>query len=76
MEEEKKSKAKIISDAICGIVMLLCVISYVIVGLFAQIWHPTWIILVGGAVFCGILSIICSTITGIKEVNEKENKNK
>lgn len=74
MEEKTTYKSKVICDAICGILMLLCIISYICVGLFAKVWHPTWIILVGGAVACGIIGIINSTVINMKEVNNKSTK--
>lgn len=41
--------------AVCGIVMLSCIIIYLWIGALLSLWHPYWIIVAGGAVFCGIL---------------------
>ncbi len=71
-----RSKAKIICDAICGIVMLLCIITYVVIGICTNIWHPYWIIIVAGGVFCGILGIVGNTMSSLKEIKQKDENNK
>jgi len=35
---------KDISGKVTGIVALLCVITFILVGFIAHTWHPTWII--------------------------------
>ncbi len=46
------------TGAICGIVMLVCIITYLIVGAFFSLWHPLWILLVVGAFVCSVIGII------------------
>lgn len=41
--------------AVCGTIMLLCIICYLLLGALASLWHPMWIIIVSGAVACGII---------------------
>lgn len=38
----------------CGIVILLCIIVYLLLGSISNLWHPYWIILILGLTFCGI----------------------
>lgn len=50
------------SGSICGIVMLLCVSVYVVLGAFFNLWHPLWIIPVAGGFSCGIIAMIAEII--------------
>ena len=77
----RKSKAQIISDACCGVLMLVSILVFLFVGIFADTWHPTWIILPSSGILCGIISIIVSTYTSLKvtdapkvEQEKKEDK--
>lgn len=71
----KNKKAKIISDAICGIVMLLGIIVYLILGFTIKFWHPGWLIIVCCSLACGIISIITNMVFDIKNVNQEEKPN-
>lgn len=46
------------SGAACGILILLCIITYLLLGVFTSLWHPLWIIVVVGALFCGIIGAV------------------
>lgn len=46
------------TGAACGIIMLTCIIAYLCVGAFAELWHPGWVIVVGGAIICAITGAI------------------
>lgn len=70
----KKSKAQIISDAFCGVLMLVSILVFLFVGIFTEVWHPTWIILPASGIFCGIVSIVVSTYTNLKKENEQPNQ--
>ncbi len=72
MKDENKSKASIILDAICGILMLISILTYVIIGLVAQVWHPTWIIIVAAGFACGVMGIINDAVTKIKSQNKSD----
>lgn len=39
----------------CGIIMLSCVITYLFLGAFLELWHPLWIVFVCGGVACTIV---------------------
>ena len=69
----KKEKAIIISDAICGIVVLLSVFVYLVLGFTINWWHPGWIIVVGACMVSAILSIVTNMIIELKK-SESENK--
>lgn len=68
-----KNKIKIISDAICGVLMLLAILAFVLIGVFSGVWHPTWIILVIASVADGVISIIVGACV---KVNKKSTSNK
>lgn len=70
----KKSKVKIISDAICGILMLLSILTYIVLGITIGWWHPGWCIIVGTAFVCGIISIATNTKEDLDELKEEKPK--
>lgn len=75
----EKHKARVISDAICGILMLASIMTYILIGLFVpNAWHPYWIIIVATAVLVGIISIIVNTYVSLhkEEPKAKENTKK
>ena len=74
MGKKTKSKTSIILDACCGILMLVCIMAYVLIGIIAKVWHPTWIIVVAGAFVCAIIGIVKDTIANIKSVDQAKNE--
>lgn len=46
------------TDGICGIIMLASVIAYLLCGGLCAWWHPHWIIVVGGAIVCGLVGAV------------------
>lgn len=48
---------------ICGIVMLVCIITYISLGAFLNLWHPYWIIVVVGVLVCGVLGPLGKIVT-------------
>lgn len=68
-------KAKIITDCICGCIILFSVLAYLLVGFLAKIWHPTWLIIVGGVFICCVIGIIVDTIYRLKNPDlEQDNE--
>ncbi len=55
----------------CGIIMLVCVSVYLILGITLNLWHPSWIIFVIGGCVCGILAPIGNLL--IAKNNSKNN---
>lgn len=71
----KKTKAQVICDAFCGILMLVSIMAFVLIGIFAHIWHPTWVIIVCSALVCGIVAIAVNTYSSLhREENIEEDK--
>ena len=58
-----------VTGAICGIVMLSCIIAYLLLGAMSNLWHPMWMIVVCGAVASGIIGA-----TGEAIAAKKRNK--
>ncbi len=55
------------TGAACGLIMLTCIIVYLCVGAFAELWHPGWVIVVGGAIICAITGAIGGIFTHNKK---------
>ena len=72
----RRTKAQIISDAVCGVLMLVSLLEFILVGIFANVWHPTWIVIPCSGLVCGIISIIVNTYTNLhkKEIADTEDK--
>ena len=69
----RKPKSQMISDAACGVLMIVSILVYLLIGVIANIWHPTWIIVVSAGLICGIISICVSTFNNIKKGKETNN---
>lgn len=70
----KKNNLKLISDAICGCLVLISVLVYVILGLAIGWWHPGWVIIVGAAIVSGIISIVTGAIVASKAQDEPKKE--
>ena len=71
-KEVKVNSAK--RNVLLGVVLSVAVvallaITYVIIGVVAHVWHPTWLLIVGG-IFAGLLVIFA--LVGIKAVKNKK----
>ena len=55
--------------------MLLSIVIYLIIGFVTNIWHPSWISVVVGAVLSGIISIVANSISDIKKLDANQNQN-
>ncbi len=44
--------------AICGTLMLISLITYLILGAIFSLWHPYWVIIVFDGVLCGFTGIV------------------
>ena len=64
------AKRNVLLGAIVAVaIVLLLSLTYVLVGALAHIWHPTWLIMVGG-IFLGVC--VALTLVGIKAVKNKK----
>ena len=66
-----KSKLRIVTDAICGILFLLSMLVYILVGVFTGVWHPTWVIILCTCIACAVISIISNAVINYKKKNNK-----
>jgi len=46
------------TDAVCGILMISCIIVYLFIGAVLFLWHPYWLIVVIGALSCGVIGAL------------------
>ncbi len=76
MSKENKTKAEIIGGACCGILMLVCVIVYLILGMTLNFWHPGWLIPACGGISCGIIGIVSGTISDLKKLKNSHDDEK
>ena len=62
-KRRKRSRAaERVNEVICSVVMTIASFSYVLYGLLAGVWSPTWVIFIVGAGICAISSIITEAI--------------
>ncbi len=73
--EKKKTLANVVSEALSGIIMIICVLVYLILGFTINFWHPGWLIIVGGALSVGIMNIIVNAVNDAKNL-KKDNEDK
>lgn len=57
--------------AICGFIMLVCIIVYFVLGAILNLWHPLWIIPAVGAFMCAVVGTIGEIFN-----YKRNNKNK
>lgn len=77
MNNQKETKAQIIGGAICGCLMILSVIVYLIVGLTTNLWHPCWLIPACSGLTCGIIGVVTNTIAKLNNIkNDDQNTEK
>ena len=77
MSEQRKSKIQIIGGAVCGCLMIVSIAIYLFLGITIGFWHPGWLIPASAALACGVVGIVCDTITKlnlIKTQNENSDK--
>ncbi len=72
--EKRKTLTNIISEALSGIIMIVCVLIYLILGFTINFWHPGWIIIVGGGLSVGILNIILNAVHDAKNLKKDEKE--
>lgn len=70
----RKSKARIISDAICGVVLLCAILAFILIVAFTGKWHPTWVILPCAIVFVSIVTIVVNALNRVQTDKDKDVK--
>ena len=61
------------TGGVCGIVMLVCIITYLIIGVTLNLWHPYWIICACGGLTCGVIGSVGNLFT-YKNKNKYKDK--
>lgn len=56
-------KARNISDALCGSIMLIATAIFLILGLVYGKWHPSWVVFPIGGILCGVVSTIVGSLS-------------
>ncbi len=75
-DEEVKTVAEKICGIVCGIVMFASLLTYLLLGAIANLWHPYWVIVPTGALACGIIGVIgdvCNPLKREKKFSKGEN---
>lgn len=73
--DRKKSKSEILGSSFGGFIMLSCVIAYLCMGFAANLWHPGWIVFLGGITLCTFLGSIFSNDGGRDDENDRYQPN-
>lgn len=55
------------TGSVCGIIIVSCIIAYLIASVFTGLWHPLWVIVVGGA-------LTCSVVGGLGDIFTRKKK--
>lgn len=59
----RKNKTQIICDSVCGVLMLLSILVFLVVGVIVpSVLHPLWVIIPSAGLISGIISIICNCV--------------
>lgn len=59
-----------LKDALCGTVMLSATAIFLLLGFLKNWWHPAWVVFPVGGILCGIIS----TLMGVKDGNDRDDK--
>lgn len=65
-DDGPKTKADLVCMCICASVFLLGVLSYLIVGVCTEKWHPYWIIAAISPLCCGIVGVLFELFSPVK----------
>ena len=49
---------QLLIDKVCSIILLISIIIFLIAGFVFNLWHPGWVVIVFGSIFCVLASII------------------
>ena len=74
MKEELK-KMRLLNERIIGAVAapvaLLSILAYLLCGFLGGIWHPTWLIFVGGVVIIAVTAVVADAVIGVSNQQKK-----
>lgn len=63
----EKSKAGRISEGICGCIMLLATVIFLIWSFMTNRWDISWIVFPVGGILCAVTSIVCKMVSDDKD---------
>lgn len=49
---------QLLIDKVCSIILLTSIIIFLIAGFIFNLWHPGWVVIIFGCIFCVLASII------------------
>ncbi len=55
--EKERNPRHELGDKLCGTVMLLATIAFLLMGFLGNLWHPAWVVFPIGGCLCGVISI-------------------
>ncbi|MBR4801059.1 MAG: hypothetical protein IK048_05290 [Clostridia bacterium] len=65
------AKRNVLLGAVLSVALVaILAITYVIIGVAAHVWHPTWLLIVGG-IFAGLIGLFA--LVGVKAVKNKKH---
>ena len=73
---EPKTLSEKVCGFICGSIVTVCLLTYLLLGSLAEMWNPYWIIVVNGGLVCGIVGCISDMFIPAKRqkrINRGEN---
>ena len=74
MKEELKEK-RLLNERIIGAVaapaVLLSILIYLLCGFLGGIWHPAWLIFVGGVVIIATTAVVADAVIGVSNLQKK-----
>ncbi len=55
--EKERNPRHELGGKLCGTVMLLATIAFLLMGFLGNLWHPAWVVFPIGGCLCGVISI-------------------
>ena len=72
----KKDKRQVLCDAVCGVLILLSILVYILLGVLDGNWHPGWLIVVCTGLICAVISICVSTYVRLERERKAEERDR
>ena len=69
-DEPPKSLSEKICGAVCGGVFFAALLTYLLLGAIANLWHPYWVLVPVGALACGIIGAVFDVCNPAKRANK------
>jgi len=71
-DEEPQTLADKICGALCGALTFAAILTYLLLGGLADLWHPYWVIIPVAALACGIIGVIGDVLNPLKRAKKLE----